>query len=119
MTEFKKIYLQPECCVQDQDVGRMWCQDAINDCEEGNEWIEYLLASDVNKRIAELELQLKQTLEHKKCEIERICSECSKTFILKDVQHNPNVQATFSNFEDCPHCHARNDTWVKISWLSK
>jgi hypothetical protein len=58
MSEFKKIYLQPECCVQDQDVGRMWCQDAINDCEEGNEWIEYLLASDVNQRIAELEEKL-------------------------------------------------------------
>jgi hypothetical protein len=55
MTDFKKIFLQPECCVEDQDVGRMWCQDAINDCEEGNEWIEYLLASDVKQRIAELE----------------------------------------------------------------
>jgi hypothetical protein len=55
MSEFKKIYLQPECCVEDQDVGRMWCQDAINDCEEGNAWTEYLLASDVKQRIAELE----------------------------------------------------------------
>jgi hypothetical protein len=58
MTEFKKIFLQPECCVEDQDVGRMWCQDQINDCEEGNKWTEYLLASDVNKRIAELEAAL-------------------------------------------------------------
>jgi hypothetical protein len=64
MKEFKKIYLQPECCVKDQEVGRMWCQDAINDCEEGNAWTEYLLASDVNKRIAELELHLKQTLDN-------------------------------------------------------
>jgi hypothetical protein len=55
MTDFKKIFLQPECCVEDQDVGRMWCQDAINDCEEGNEWIEYTLSSDVNQRISELE----------------------------------------------------------------
>jgi hypothetical protein len=55
MSEFKKIFLQPECCVEDQDVGRMWCQDNINDCEEGNEWTEYTLSSDVNQRIAELE----------------------------------------------------------------
>jgi hypothetical protein len=55
MTEFKKIFLQPECCVEDQDVGRMWCQDNINDCEEGNEWIEYVLASESKQRIAELE----------------------------------------------------------------
>jgi hypothetical protein len=55
MSELKKIFLQPECCVEDQDVGRMWCQDAINDCDEGNAWTEYLLASDVNQRIAELE----------------------------------------------------------------
>jgi hypothetical protein len=57
MSEFKQIYLQPECCVKDQEVGRMWSQDAINDCEEGNEWIEYLLSSDVNQRIEELEAQ--------------------------------------------------------------
>jgi hypothetical protein len=54
MTEFKKIYLQPECCVEDQEVGRMWCQDAINDCEEGNKWIEYTLASESKQRIADL-----------------------------------------------------------------
>jgi hypothetical protein len=60
MTEFKKIYLQPECCVEDQEVGRMWCQDAINDCEEGNEWIEYTLASESKQRIAELEKKLSE-----------------------------------------------------------
>jgi hypothetical protein len=62
MSEFKQIFLQPECCVEDQDVGRMWCQDNINDCEEGNEWVEYLLASDVNQRIDEIELHFKQKL---------------------------------------------------------
>jgi hypothetical protein len=62
MSEFKQIFLQPECCVEDQDVERMWCQDAINDCEEGNEWIEYTLSSDVNQRIAELEKALKNLL---------------------------------------------------------
>jgi hypothetical protein len=74
---------------------------------------------DMQNRIDELELQIKQKFEHKKCEIERLCSSCNKAFILEDVQHNPNVQASISNFENCPHCHARNDTWVKISWLSK
>jgi hypothetical protein len=63
MSEFKKIFLQPECCVEDQDVGRMWCQDAINDCEEGNAWTEYLLASEVNQRIAELEKALATSFE--------------------------------------------------------
>jgi hypothetical protein len=63
MTDFKKIFLQPECCVEDQDVGRMWCQDNINDCDEGNEWIEYVLASESKQRIAELEKALATSFE--------------------------------------------------------
>jgi hypothetical protein len=78
--------------------------------------IELLNAN--SNRIAELEAKLANA-EHKNCEIERTCSECNKAFILKAVHHNPNLQETISIFDNCPHCHARNDIWVKISWLSK
>jgi hypothetical protein len=73
MSEFKQIFLQPECCVEDQDVGRMWCQDNINDCDEGNEWVEYLLASDVNHRIDEIELRFKQTLDNSMSQASVLC----------------------------------------------
>jgi hypothetical protein len=73
MNEHKQIFLQPECCVEDEDVGRMWCQDNINDCEEGNEWIEYLLASDVNQRIDEIELRFKQTLDNAMSQASVLC----------------------------------------------
>jgi hypothetical protein len=81
MSEFKKIYLQPECCVNDQDVGRMWCQDAINDCEEGNKWTEYLLASDVNQRIDELNAKvfaLEKNLIARRDHVKYLCLEIER-----------------------------------------
>jgi hypothetical protein len=78
----------------------------------------YANTERLEAKVAELKDNLANA-EHKKCEIERTCSECNKAFILKDVHHNPNLQETTSIFDNCPHCHARNDIWVKISWLSK
>ena len=39
--DHKHIYLQPECCA-DENVGRLWCQDPINECDEGVEWTKYV-----------------------------------------------------------------------------
>lgn len=46
----------------------------------------------------------------------RLCSNCNKEFELKDVDHNVCLRSSISNFENCPHCNQRNDTWVKIEW---
>jgi hypothetical protein len=75
------------------------------------------LAANAADRIQFLERQLqeKELRQRQNYEIERICSECNKAFMLEDVQHNRMVQAVFSNFENCPHCHTRNDVWIKVT----
>jgi hypothetical protein len=96
----------------------VWSKNDLNYCKLAWDKATNISESESQARIADLESQLANA-EHKKCEIERTCSECNKAFILKDVHHNPNLQETTSIFDNCPHCHARNDIWVKINWLSK
>lgn len=48
--------------------------------------------------------------------ISKLCSHCNNDFDLKLIEHNGCVKASISNFEDCPHCNQRNDTWVKVEW---
>lgn len=48
----------------------------------------------------------------------RLCSNCNQEFELKSVEHNGCLQASISNFESCPHCKKRNDTWIKVLWPS-
>ena len=48
--------------------------------------------------------------------IERICSHCNEPYELRDIEHNGNIRASVSNFEDCPHCGIRNDVWIKVAW---
>jgi len=48
MSDYKAIYLQPECCA-DPDTGRLWCQDpdpedCQEDCPEKKEWTKYIRA---------------------------------------------------------------------------
>ena len=44
MSDHPKIYLQPECCA-DNEIGRLWCDhDAPEDCEDGAQWTEYVRA---------------------------------------------------------------------------
>lgn len=48
--------------------------------------------------------------------IRKCCSICNSDFELKNVEHNENAQQTVTTFENCPHCGARNDTWIVIKW---
>jgi hypothetical protein len=43
MTDPKVIYLQPKCC-EDPSVGRLWCEDDVMDCEDGNSSTKYIKA---------------------------------------------------------------------------
>lgn len=55
MSDYTRIYLQPECCV-DPDVGRCWCpDDGPQDCPEGATWTPYILASEYDLLQAENE----------------------------------------------------------------
>lgn len=45
MSAPERIYLQPECCATDSDVGRLWCEDPDPvECEDGRPWTEYVRA---------------------------------------------------------------------------
>jgi len=53
MTDHVRIYLQPECCADD-DVGRLWCQDSDpQSCPEGVPWTPYILKSEYDALKAE------------------------------------------------------------------
>lgn len=42
MSGHARIYLQPECCA-DEEIGRLWCEyDAPEDCADGVQWTEYV-----------------------------------------------------------------------------
>jgi len=57
MSDPKEIFLQPECCADSHCEGRMWCEDdAPIDCEDGNPWTRYVLASEherLRRKLAE------------------------------------------------------------------
>jgi Rps23 Pro-64 3,4-dihydroxylase Tpa1-like proline 4-hydroxylase len=58
MSEYNDIYLEPECCA-DPETGQMWCQDPINECDEGVEWTHYILGDSVTEQLAEQAAELK------------------------------------------------------------
>ena len=55
MSDPDRIYLQPECCA-DPQWNRLWCEDNIDDCDEGEPWVEY-----VNKNLVD---QLYDAIAH-------------------------------------------------------
>ncbi len=63
MSDYKRIYLQPECCA-DPDMGRLWCQDdGPEACPEGEEWTPYVLASEFDQKQADLDRALARVAE--------------------------------------------------------
>ena len=45
MSDYTKIYLQPECCAGEE--GRLWCQDDEPEtCPDGVKWTPYILLSE-------------------------------------------------------------------------
>lgn len=55
MSDYERIYLQPECCA-DPDVGRLWCQDnEPQSCPDGEKWTPYVLASEHARLQSEVE----------------------------------------------------------------
>ena len=48
MADPKEIYLQPICCADNDEIGRLWCQDPDpEECDEGVPWTRYVLADYV------------------------------------------------------------------------
>ncbi len=44
--ELKAIYLQPECC-SDEEFGRVWCEhDSPEPCPDGNHWTKYVIVPE-------------------------------------------------------------------------
>ena len=88
--------------------------------ELGNE------ADALRKEIAELKEDIKYKDEHIdalgkyfKPKIKVLCCACSQEFELKLFGEYATMRQTISNFENCPHCGERNDTWVAVEWLDK
>lgn len=48
-------------------------------------------------------------------EVRTLCSECSDEFEIK-MHHNGCMSRSISNYDDCPKCGERNDTWLAIQW---
>lgn len=63
MSDYKDIYLQPECCADPYD-GQMWSQDSApgDECEEGVEWTHYIRA-DRFEALQEENAGLKRALD--------------------------------------------------------
>lgn len=51
--------------------------------------------------------------------IKKMCNSCNKEFELKMRGEYAAMRQTISNFENCPHCGVRNDTWIMVEWLDK
>lgn len=48
MSELKRIWLQPECCANND--GRMWCEhDEPVECPDGEPWVEYVRADEITR----------------------------------------------------------------------
>ena len=63
MSDYTRIYLQPECCA-DPDMGRLWCQDDEPEtCPDGEKWTPYVLASELAKKQADLDRALARVAE--------------------------------------------------------
>ena len=51
-------------------------------------------------------------LARMKIVVQKLCEECNKEFELHmDESYNGLV----NNMQNCPHCGARNDTWIVIT----
>lgn len=70
MSDYERIWLQPECCA-DWDTGRLWCQDPDPvDCDDGVPWTEYVRADIAanSERVtdASLTAELEQAAERER-----------------------------------------------------
>lgn len=67
MSDPREIFLQPECCADSHCEGRMWCEDdAPIDCEDGNPWTRYVLASEyerLQRELAEARERIRSALD--------------------------------------------------------
>lgn len=51
MSDYTKIYLQPECCAGEE--GRLWCQDdEPESCPDGEKWTPYILKAEYDAVLA-------------------------------------------------------------------
>lgn len=51
MSDYTKIYLQPECCAGEE--GRRWCQDdEPESCPDGEKWTPYILKAEYDAVLA-------------------------------------------------------------------
>jgi len=67
MSDYERIYLQPECCA-DEENGRLWCEDKDPvECDDGVEWTEYVRAD----LFQQLEAENKALIERRQDDIEK------------------------------------------------
>ena len=67
--DHERIWLQPPCCAEYEE--RLWCQDAMNDCDEGNPDTEYVRADlyeSLQARVVELGAMLEEAYEDGWCD---------------------------------------------------
>ena len=60
--------------------------------------------------------------EFKGATVLRICSECNKEYALPLTRSSVSLEEGVHNFMDCPHCHKRQDVWIKVrvmEWQSR
>ncbi len=62
MQEHKYIYLQPECCAN-EEIGRLWCEHPDpEDCENGSRWAKYILFEEHEKLTEDAKILTKTLL---------------------------------------------------------
>ena len=93
MSDYTRIYLQPECCA-DPDMGRLWCQDDEPEtCPDGEKWTPYVLASELDQKQADLDRALARVcMQHDY--LESLVSICTKQAKLLDSTVDPLVDLT-------------------------
>ena len=76
MSDYERIYLQPECCADEYN-GRMWCQDANpKECADGVSWAEYVRADLFEQLQSELE-QKDRNIKNANDEANELSMECA------------------------------------------
>lgn len=61
MTDHKYIYLEPECCGEDNPDGRMWCEDPMGNCDLGEPDTKYI-RHDLYEQLQTINQQLLESL---------------------------------------------------------
>lgn len=85
MSDYTRIYLQPECCA-DPDMGRLWCQDDEPEtCPDGEKWTPYVLASELDQKQADLDRALARVAELK-ASVTELIQHYSETWDLPILQ---------------------------------